>query len=459
MRKRVQQPILKCQSYFLVGLTLSACGGKTIGLDQSLMQNGEGDTATGPSSTRYNEIIGNDYDEVLFGSMGNDHIIAGFGDDQLHSKEGDDWLEGGNGNDMFYLSAGFHDIDGGSDSDTIVIDQSSSINFLNLNLSKGTLHFSNSEPAKVGHITSVENVQVLKNIDTVISISGANSSVSTAGGDDTIYAFADSITITTGRGDDAIFLKSSEGMLDGGSGTDLLLIDEGETAAVIVNLSEQKVIFINTLNKTMGVKNFENITLNNTTDGNTVIGDVENNVIVGSANNDTLRGGLGDDTLTGGTGIDIFVYTASDVGTSYTAIDTITDFEPGKYGDKFSLEANNFITSNSATIQEIDLSLPAAANVINGNSILLITNGSGFSEKSEVLHALVSNASYSNPTNNEVALLAVWFNRSNDTVDVSVVTDIPSQDQSFDQINTFIELAGKTETFIDELTSDNFIIT
>lgn len=458
MHKWLQQKNCKIQLNVFMGLVLSACGGSTGNLDQSEKQNNEGGINTTSPAKVYNEILGNDNDEILFGSTGNDHIIAGSGNDQIYSGEGNDWLEGGKGNDLFYLSVGFHDIDGGDDVDTIVVDQGSTVDFLNLDLDSSTFHFSNSIPTKVGSITSVENVEVSKNIDTIILISGSNSNISTAGGSDLIYAFADNMTISTSRGDDSVFLKSSTGSIDGGPGADLLLIDESEASSVIVNLAEQKVSFLSGLNKTVDVSNFENITIKNSTDGNTVIGNSENNIIVGSTYNDTLRGGIGDDTLTGGDGTDIFVYVAADVGSSFDTLDRITDFEAGKNGDKLSIASNGLITSNSASIQGIDLSLPTVANTINGNSILLITDGNGFSDKSEVLVNLATNASYSNLTGGEVKLLAIWYNRTKETVDVSVVTDTLGQNQSFDQIDTFLELTGKSETFIDELTSDNFII-
>ena len=147
-----------------MGLVLSACGGSTGNLDQSEKQNNEGGINTTSPAKVYNEILGNDNDEILFGSTGNDHIIAGSGNDQIYSGEGNDWLEGGKGNDLFYLSVGFHDIDGGDDVDTIVVDQGSTVDFLNLDLDSSTFHFSNSIPTKVGSITSIENVEVSKNI-------------------------------------------------------------------------------------------------------------------------------------------------------------------------------------------------------------------------------------------------------------------------------------------------------
>lgn len=69
----------------------------------------------------YGNPLGNasPYSDILSGSSGNDHILAGDLNDDVASGSGDDWIEGGSGNDYIHSESGNDLIEGGSDSDVL----------------------------------------------------------------------------------------------------------------------------------------------------------------------------------------------------------------------------------------------------------------------------------------------------------------------------------------------------
>ncbi|NKD78094.1 calcium-binding protein, partial [Haematospirillum sp. H1815] len=67
-----------------------------------------------------NELTGDDKDNMLFGSYGNDTLDGGAGNDELYGDFGDDILFGNDGNDRLYGRAGNDTLDGGMGSDTLI---------------------------------------------------------------------------------------------------------------------------------------------------------------------------------------------------------------------------------------------------------------------------------------------------------------------------------------------------
>ncbi|MBN8516671.1 MAG: M10 family metallopeptidase C-terminal domain-containing protein [Candidatus Accumulibacter sp.] len=59
------------------------------------------------------------YEDMLSGSAGNDHLLAGELNDDVGSGDGDDWIEGGNGQDYLHGENGNDLIEGGNGSDIV----------------------------------------------------------------------------------------------------------------------------------------------------------------------------------------------------------------------------------------------------------------------------------------------------------------------------------------------------
>jgi hypothetical protein len=77
-------------------------------------------------------------------------------------------------------------------------------------------------------------------------------------------------------------------------------------------------------------------------------GEGDDDTITGGAGDDTITGGAGQNTLTGGDGADSFVWT-SVANTTFTDIDTVTDFETGSDTLSFVIDAGagNIVTIES----------------------------------------------------------------------------------------------------------------
>jgi Ca2+-binding RTX toxin-like protein len=65
------------------------------------------------------DIEGNDHDNVLYGSMGNDKIFGKGGGDRLFGSGGNDTIEGGSGNDFVQGDIADDIINGNSGNDTV----------------------------------------------------------------------------------------------------------------------------------------------------------------------------------------------------------------------------------------------------------------------------------------------------------------------------------------------------
>src|SRR6476620_1370091 len=66
------------------------------------------------------DIEGNDHDNVLYGSMGNDKIIGKGGGDRLFGSGGNDTIEGGSGNDTVQGGAGNDQVNGDDGNDLVI---------------------------------------------------------------------------------------------------------------------------------------------------------------------------------------------------------------------------------------------------------------------------------------------------------------------------------------------------
>ena len=250
----------------------------------------------------FENIIGTDFDDGLFGNNEVNDIQAGAGNDIVHGFAGADTLDGGDGIDTVVFTAA---------PAGVVVD-----------LAAGT--------AGANTVTNFENVNGSLNDDTLSGDAGDNVLFGNAGDD----------TISSGDGIDS---------LDGGDGIDTIDFS-GEAAGIIVDLDINSAGAAGTPsedgaildappaaggNPLEEIDNFENIIGTDFNDG--LFGNNEVNDIQAGAGDDIVHGFAGDDTLDGGEGTDTVVFTAApaavvvDLGagtaTGGAGTNTVTNFE------------------------------------------------------------------------------------------------------------------------------------
>jgi Ca2+-binding RTX toxin-like protein len=155
--------------------------------------------------------------------------------------------------------------------------------------------------------------------------------------------------------------NSGANVISGGVGADRMLGGRGNDTYVVDNAGDQVIEYSGAGNDTIKTTisyglsaNIENLvltgmaaingtgnTLSNILTGNSVA-----NLLNGGAGSDILIGGEGNDMLIGGAGNDTFMFTSlSDMGTTGTSTDVITDFIRGQ--DKIDLGTLDAITNTS----------------------------------------------------------------------------------------------------------------
>ena len=245
-------------------------------------------------------LHGNEADNRLDGGAGNDSLLGDDGDDRLLGGEGDDTFFGGRGADEFF---------GGAGTDTLILRSDEA--FWNVDLLGGLA----IGATWTDTLQSIENVTTSLNDDEVI-LSYASNSVSTSGGNDTIYS--------TGSGNDVI---------DGGWGLDDLLSYENADFGVTVDLqiSDPQPIGVFFLtpqqNQIIGIEHLtgsqEDDVLRGSFLPNSLLGlggdDILYglngiNLLNGGSGNDTIISGFGDDSVFGGAGADLHSFIESGVG-------------------------------------------------------------------------------------------------------------------------------------------------
>ncbi len=275
-------------------------------------------------------LTGGAGNDALNGGAGNDTLLGGIGDDTLTGGLGNDSINTGAGNDIIVDADANDTIDGGTDNDTLTLTASYT-------------------PAADASLEGVENVVVAGN-DLVVNLSnqlgeafnitvtGTNSTVTSADGND---------TITGGPGVDVLNAGAGNDILDGGAGADSLygglgndtitgdsadaLIDGdfgtvvgGGTADVlqanvfndssdgqIVNVEIVNGVASTGLGGTAGAtinldQQLEGFVINGTNDdADTNTGAMGQDTIVAGQGNDTVNAGSGNDSVDGGLGNDV----------------------------------------------------------------------------------------------------------------------------------------------------------
>ncbi|MBG1266917.1 DUF4347 domain-containing protein [Nostoc sp. WHI] len=282
-------------------------------------------------------LVGNNYGEIINAQAGND-IITG--------NQGNDILTGGGGKDKFVYNLGdgvdtitdFGGLGKGSNPLATIIDELDTLKFQGTGLTARNLlltqNANNLEITFEGvaddkvilqnfALENLDNLWTLGNIvfngQTKIhdsfDVFNANSTQSTIFNKNTVTflndlnnnidGFDNSADVINGlEGDDRINGKSGNDLIRGGTGNDSLIGGAGNDI-LVSDLGNDSLIG--------GVGN------------DILLGDLGNDSLIGGDGNDILLGGRGNDILTGGSGNDQFIYqTFRDVS------DIITDFNQSK---------------------------------------------------------------------------------------------------------------------------------
>jgi Ca2+-binding RTX toxin-like protein len=197
-------------------------------------------------------LVGNEFDNRIYGNIGADTLDGG---------GGENYLRGGSGDDTYYVRSRTDQVvelaaGDGLDSIIATIDTRLGAFVENLILSGP------------GHLTGRGN-----DLANAITGTAGNNLLSGFGGADTLAGMAGADTLVGGSGNDR---------LDGGTGTDLLTYAEA-TGAVAVDLGRSRATGAEGIDTLAAIEN-----------------------VIGSAFADSLTGGGGDDLMRGGAGHDIF---------------------------------------------------------------------------------------------------------------------------------------------------------
>ena len=225
-------------------------------------------------------VIGDDKDNVISGTFGNDSLSGGGGDDTLNGVGGMDVLYGGGGNDTYYYYRGqtvLEYADGGVDT----------------MLATGTTTLADN----------VENLILLlkgnrygtgNGLDNILTGNDGNNRLGGRDGNDTLIGGAGHDLMLGGAGNDLAYATDAGDVMReyGGQGFDVVKASVSFTLGT--NVEE------------LILTGSRNLSGQGSSGNNTLYGNRGNNWLNGGSGNDIIDGMAGTDKLTGGTGADIF---------------------------------------------------------------------------------------------------------------------------------------------------------
>ena len=257
---------------------------------------GVGDAA-GDSFSSIENVIGSDFDDVIYGSADSNVINGGAGSDQLRGAAGDDELLGGDGNDLLWGDAGADVINGGAGNDWAYYSTSSAGVNVHLINNVGT-----GGDAEGDTWISIERVYGSSFRDVIVGSNEINY-LRGANGDD---------VLSGQNGDDVLQGDAGADTLFGGAGRDWATY-VSSTQALTISLADSSLNTGEAIGDTYNsIENLQGTAFNDTLygDGNSNIirGNDGDDMLFGGGANDFLRGDLGADVLNGGAGNDFADY-------------------------------------------------------------------------------------------------------------------------------------------------------
>lgn len=235
-------------------------------------------------------ISASDYDDVMYGSKGNDYFLAQNGNDLVYGKEGDDIIFGGAGDDKLYGETGNDTLNGGlgkdliyggEGNDTIIQDDALSSDTIFGDEGVDTLDLRHLviNDEGLGVVADLQSEKLYKGtiFDHIYDIENI---IGTSGNDNLIGNHKDNILIGN-DGDDILEGYSGNDVLAGGSGINKLYGGQGADI-YLLSTNATNYIFDLTKNNLAKLENSEdlnlqftkdsddNVTLSFNKDGNTI---------------------------------------------------------------------------------------------------------------------------------------------------------------------------------------------
>ena len=222
---------------------------------------------------------GNQYNNVIVGSGGDDTLLGGAGNDSLDGGDGADSLDGGSGNDIVLGNMGDDVVGGGSGNDTL--DGSDGNDTLD---------------GGIGNDSVVGG-----NGDDIVSGGDGADRVGGGAGNDSLVGGEGNDTLTAATGDDTALGGNGDDSVVGSVGNDLVLGEDGKDTVDGGDGNDTADGGIG--NDSVLGGNGDDLVLGNDGDDR-VDGAAGNDTVDGGSGNDTLTAAGGDDSMLGGDGGD-----------------------------------------------------------------------------------------------------------------------------------------------------------
>ncbi|WP_081739562.1 calcium-binding protein [Methylobacterium sp. 10] len=276
---------------------------------------------------------GNDLNNAIFGTGGDNTLSGEGGSDILYGNGGNDILDGGTGSDTLH---------GGLGDDIYVVDATGDKVIELAGQGTDTVYSS------VSYILS-DNVETLV-LTGDANINGGGNTLDNSlvgnDGDNRLDGGAGADRIVGNDGDDTLIGGTGADTMIGGRGNDTYVVDDAGDRAV-EQPREGTDTIRSTVSHTMEA-NIERMVLYGTEDL-TANGNATNNQIYGNAGDNQIYGGDGRDLLYGRAGADTFVFkdaTDSDVAVDGRDIIKDFDFAAGDRIDFSAIDANSLLTGD-----------------------------------------------------------------------------------------------------------------
>ncbi|KMO44995.1 hypothetical protein VQ03_00260, partial [Methylobacterium tarhaniae] len=362
------------------------------------------------------------FNDILYGSAGDNVLMGGSGNDAIYGLDGNDRLEGGRGLDTLRGDGGNDSLYGGDEDD--VLDGGSGSNFLDGGNGTDTVSFGS---AAVGYSIDLnaQRAWTSQYADTLASIenavgSGFNDTMYGSDGNNVLMGLNGDDVLYGGAGDDVLHGGAGSNFLDGGNGNDFVSF---ESAAVgySIDLNAQRAWTSQYADTLASIENAAGSSFNDTmygSDGkNVLMGLNGDDVLYGGAGDDVLHGGAGSNRLDGGNGNDTASYEGADGGYTIDLANQRT--WNGREGDVlFSIENATGSSFNDSIVGS------EGANLLQGrggNDIYIVDNATDrvIEAAGEGYDRVLARTSYTLATGQEIEALNADATGSTASIDLT----------------------------------------
>jgi len=301
--------------------------------------------AAGDTYHSIEDIIGSNFNDLIFGDNGDNKLYGMAGDDSMFGWGGTNYMFGGDGNDNLVGGPGTEIMDGGPGEDMISYQLSSAgvtVSMLDPSINTGD--------AKGDTYVNMENLTGSEHDDVLYGNNQAGCQLIGLGGNDELHAGNAFTTFIGGSGADKMFGSAAGGLIDYETAASGLTASFADPSVNTGDAAGDQ--YFGPIHDLAGSA-FSDV-LTGDSNNNNMLGLSGNDVMQAGAGNDTLTGGPGADTLTGGSSADMFVWGGSSIGPGDVhtdpmqdifdaqagIFDRITDFNQGNSGHYDATESD-----------------------------------------------------------------------------------------------------------------------